>query len=180
LSLLSRSSSFQAAFQTTCMMKFQYHLIRQSNDVGHFKIELLKGHTTEEFKVFALELCVFWSKNVLEERYCPKQILLGSTINIACCFHCLCIWNNGLAADMVQTQFFCFQMTIMKNLVLSEAKTIMLCFYAIMSFSMTISCCKQVQMHLTSVTVIHFENILQRGLAGMIAVQMTFMFVVAQ
>jgi hypothetical protein len=67
---------------------------------------------------------------------------------------------------------------MMKNLVLSEPKTDMLCSYAIMFFLMTISGCKQVQMHLTSLTVIHFKNILQRGLAGTIAVQMTKMFVV--
>jgi hypothetical protein len=60
------------------MMNFQYHLIMRSNNVGHFKIEHLMAHATEEFKDFALELRVFWSKNVLEERDCPEQILLGS------------------------------------------------------------------------------------------------------
>jgi hypothetical protein len=85
-------------------------------------------------------------------------------------------FSSGNGANSV----FCFWITLMKNLVLSEAKTIMLCFYAIILFLMKISCCKQVQMHLTSLTVILFENILQHGLAGMIALQMTLMFAITR
>jgi hypothetical protein len=152
----------------------------QSNDVGHFKIEHLKGHSTEEFTDFALELCVFWSKNVSEERDCPKQILLGSMDHQYCMLLSLSLYleqwfSSGNGANL----FFCFQMTIMKNLVLSEPKTNMLCFYAILYYLMKISCCKQVRMHLTILAVIHFKNILQHGLAGMIALQMTLMLVFA-
>jgi hypothetical protein len=106
VSLLSRSSSFQAAVRTTCMMRFQYHLIMRSDDIGHFKIEHLKGHTTEDFKDFALELRVFWTKNVLEERDCPDQILLGSMDHQYCMLLSLSLYleqwfSNGNGLNLV-------------------------------------------------------------------------------
>jgi hypothetical protein len=60
------------------MLLYQYHLIARCDDVSHFKIRDLHGHTDPSFASFALQMKVTWSKNVLEERDCRDQIFFGS------------------------------------------------------------------------------------------------------
>lgn len=78
LTILSTKNSFQLRYRIPCMMKLQYHLITRGDDLGHFKTRDLKGHADPLYSLFCLQMQVFWSKNVLEERDCPDQILLGS------------------------------------------------------------------------------------------------------
>ena len=57
------------------MALWQYHLIGRIDDVVHFKISDPRSH--DRFN-FALQTKVRWSKNVMEERCCPDQILFGA------------------------------------------------------------------------------------------------------
>ena len=57
------------------MALWQYHLIGRIDDVCNFKVNDPRGHG--EFD-FCLKTKVRWSKNVMEERQCPPQILLGA------------------------------------------------------------------------------------------------------
>ena len=56
-----------------CIM--QYTLIGRIDDVAHFEVTDPQAHPNFDF---ALQTKVRWSKNVLDERKCPDQILLGS------------------------------------------------------------------------------------------------------
>jgi hypothetical protein len=103
LTILSSENSFQLRYRISTMMKLQYHLITRSDDLGHFKINHLQSHSDPRFCSFALQIKVFWSKNVLEERDCPDQILLGSMDSGFCILLALSIYleswftcNKGL------------------------------------------------------------------------------------
>ena len=54
---------------------FQFHLIARIDDTCQFMLNELRGHY-----LFPFTLCrrMRWSKNVLEERHCPSQIILAS------------------------------------------------------------------------------------------------------
>ena len=76
--LLERSNAtdFHRRHKVPCMNKFQFHIIGRADDICQIETEDLREH--EKFKAFALQTAVSWSKNVLEERDCPDQILLGA------------------------------------------------------------------------------------------------------
>ena len=57
------------------MALWQYHLIGRVDDVTNFKTADPRGHSSF---YFALKTRVRWSKNVMEERQCPPQILMGA------------------------------------------------------------------------------------------------------
>ncbi|KAA8497596.1 hypothetical protein FVE85_5181 [Porphyridium purpureum] len=62
-------------FKYSAICRLQFHLIARRDDTCRaFKCNLLQH---ERFK-FALTMKLAWSKNVLEERDCPRQILLAS------------------------------------------------------------------------------------------------------
>ena len=85
-------------YRLTTMMKFQYHMIARADDLGHFKISDLRSHSNSLHSLFALQIQVFWSKNVIKERKCPNQILLGSMdprYSVYCC-NFLFTWKTGL------------------------------------------------------------------------------------
>jgi hypothetical protein len=63
------------------MALWQYHLIGRVDDVANFKVADPRGHGDYDF---ALKTRVRWSKNVMEERQCPPQILLGSMDPLFC------------------------------------------------------------------------------------------------
>jgi hypothetical protein len=56
-------------------------LIGRVDDVANFKIADPHGHGDY---YFALKTRVRWSKNVMEERQCPPQILLGAMDPLFC------------------------------------------------------------------------------------------------
>ena len=71
-------NNFNNFYRFTCMMKFQYHLIGRCDDMGNFLIRDIHSHSNPNLALVALQTKVYWSKNVLEERNCPDQILFGS------------------------------------------------------------------------------------------------------
>jgi hypothetical protein len=72
------TETFQYKYRYYTMILYQYYLIARCDDVGHFMIKDLHGHTDLRFSDFALQTKVSWSKNVYEERDCPDQIFFGS------------------------------------------------------------------------------------------------------
>jgi hypothetical protein len=64
------------------MIKFQLHLIGRSDDTAHVKKSVLEQST--QFPEY-LTVQMRWSKNVQEEKDCPKQIILGSMNTTYCC-----------------------------------------------------------------------------------------------
>mmetsp|Transcript_3711 Transcript_3711/g.5065 ORF Transcript_3711/g.5065 Transcript_3711/m.5065 type:complete len:468 (-) Transcript_3711:47-1450(-) len=72
--------------------KFQFHMVARVDDVAHFEEVDLKPNP--EFD-FALLSRMGWSKNVLEERDAPDQIILGAFNSFFCCLLGLAIYLEG-------------------------------------------------------------------------------------
>ena len=68
-------------FRYPMMALWQYHLIGRVDDVCNFKMNDPRGHGDFDF---CLKTQVRWSKNVMEERQCPPQILLGAMDPLFC------------------------------------------------------------------------------------------------
>ena len=63
------------------ILKFQFNLIARCDDSAHFKKEELKPNANFPF---ALNAHMCWSKNILEERKTPDQIMLGASNKNIC------------------------------------------------------------------------------------------------
>ncbi len=57
------------------MNLWQFHLIGRADDTYYFEMQDLKGH---QIYGFALQTRVRWLKNLIDERKCPDQIILGA------------------------------------------------------------------------------------------------------
>lgn len=87
--ILNRSNDPKKRFMAPAAGKFQFHMVARVDDVAHFEEEDLKPNP--EFD-FALLSRMGWSKNVLEERDAPDQIILGSFNSEFCCMLGLAIY----------------------------------------------------------------------------------------
>ena len=76
LRILQGHDDFHRRHRIPCMKKLQFHIIGRADDISNLETMDLRQH--DKFKAFALQTKVSWSKNVLEERACPDQILLGA------------------------------------------------------------------------------------------------------
>ena len=76
--LEENQENFNNYYRYTTMLKFQYHIIGRSDDLGNFETLDLKSHTNPLFSHVAIMTNVKWSKNVTEERDCPDQHLFAS------------------------------------------------------------------------------------------------------
>ena len=76
LRLLEACDDFSRKHRLPTMKKLQFHIIGRADDVSNLETADLREH--DKFKNFCLQTKVSWSKNVLEERECPDQILLGA------------------------------------------------------------------------------------------------------
>jgi hypothetical protein len=72
------------------MLKTQFHIIGRTDDITNLETNDLQSH--DKLGNFALQTKVSWSKNVMEERECPDQILIGAAdtdfcvlLGLACC-----------------------------------------------------------------------------------------------
>jgi hypothetical protein len=81
LQLLKAKDDWKCQRRYPMMALWQYHLIGRVDDVANFKTSDPRGHGDYDF---ALKTKVRWSKNVMEERQCPPQILLGSMDPMFC------------------------------------------------------------------------------------------------
>jgi hypothetical protein len=62
--------------------KFQYNMIARVDDTAKFRLEHLKGF--QQFPDFGVIARLCWSKNVMEERDAPDQILIGASDHRYC------------------------------------------------------------------------------------------------
>ena len=86
------------------MALWQYHLIGRIDDVCNFKVNDPRGHGDFDF---ALKTKVRWSKNVMEERQCPPQILLGAMDPLFCLLLNLAVYlEEMLCRDPNQLYLF--------------------------------------------------------------------------
>lgn len=59
-----------------CMMKLHTHLIARVDDISNLETMDIRNHPN--FPDTCLQTKVSWSKNVMDERECPPQILIGA------------------------------------------------------------------------------------------------------
>ena len=78
--LRSQTSPF-AKYTAAGYFAFQFHMIGRLDDVAHFSHTDLTPHAKFDF---ALKSKMCWSKNVLEERSAPSQIVLGARDSSFC------------------------------------------------------------------------------------------------
>jgi hypothetical protein len=95
LRLLEGHGDFHRRHKVTAMMKVQFHIIGRADDICNIETGDMREHAQKEFASFALQTKVSWSKNVMEERDCPDQILLGANdadfcvlLGMACYLEC--------------------------------------------------------------------------------------------
>lgn len=74
--LLEKDNDFHCRQRVPCMAKLQFHIIARGDDISNIETSDLREH--EMYGDFSLQTKVSWSKNVLEERDCPDQILIGA------------------------------------------------------------------------------------------------------
>ena len=70
------SETFNLQVRIPCILKFQVHLIARVDDAAHVLMSELRAHGLFDY---ALQVCLRWMKNCLEERDAPEQIILGSS-----------------------------------------------------------------------------------------------------
>jgi Transcriptional activator of glycolytic enzymes len=72
------------------MLCYQFAMIGRLDDCTQALAENLECH--DKFPTYALKSKITWSKNVLDERDAPWQILLGSLLTVYCVFVNVGIW----------------------------------------------------------------------------------------
>ena len=77
----NRQGIYNERFMAPTAMKFQFNMVARIDDTAHFQKEELKPNPRFDFTLLA-QMC--WSKNVLEERSAPDQILLGANNRTYC------------------------------------------------------------------------------------------------
>lgn len=87
--LLNGEQGVKKRFMLPAAAKFQFQMVARVDDVAHFKEEDLKPHPQFDFVLHAR---MGWSKNVLEERDAPDQIILGAFNSYFCCILGLAIF----------------------------------------------------------------------------------------
>lgn len=74
--MLRGSSDSLKKFGFTALVILQFHFIARVDDTSALMVDEIKAHPT--YKDFALRCRLCWSKNVLEERAAPPQIMFGA------------------------------------------------------------------------------------------------------
>jgi len=72
------------------IMNYQYHMIARIDDTAQAFVENIKAH--DRFPTFVLKGKLNWSKNVLEERDAPWQIVLASNDPLHCVHLSMGVW----------------------------------------------------------------------------------------
>ena len=81
INLLQSHSSFDLKYRYPMVCLWQHHLIGRLDDAANFEINDPTSHPGFNF---ALQTKVRWSKNVMEERDCPAQIVLAARESALC------------------------------------------------------------------------------------------------
>ena len=70
------SETFNLQVRIPCILKFQVHLIARVDNAAHVLMSKLRAHGMFNY---ALQVRLRWTKNCLEERDAPEQIILGAS-----------------------------------------------------------------------------------------------------
>ena len=68
-------------FKTSALLSVQWHMISRIDDMCHLRYNDFSNHL--DFP-FTLRLQLRWSKNIIEERACPHQVVLGAMDPLLC------------------------------------------------------------------------------------------------
>jgi hypothetical protein len=74
--LEAKLGNYELQGKVPTMLKVQFHIIARTDDITNLETGDLRSHN--KFGAFALQTKVSWIKNVMEERSCSDQILLGA------------------------------------------------------------------------------------------------------
>jgi hypothetical protein len=80
--LEAKYGNFEWQSKTPTMIKLQFHIIARTDDITNLEMNDLRSHDMSG--EFALQTKVSWSKNVMEERTCPDQLLIGAADTDLC------------------------------------------------------------------------------------------------
>lgn len=97
------TNNFDLASRLTAMMKLQFHIIGQTDDICHVETADLSSHA--RFPKIALQMKVSWSKNVRDERQCPDQLILGAEDPDFCVLTALGCYIESSLTDGKQKDF---------------------------------------------------------------------------
>ena len=75
LSILNESRDLKKKYMVPTALRFQFHMVARLDDICRFEEVDLKPNPQFPFTLYA-KMC--WSKNVLEERDAPDQIVIGA------------------------------------------------------------------------------------------------------
>ena len=89
LELLKEKDNILCKYGIPAMMNFQFHLIARIDCTTQVSLANLKEH--DQFD-FCLKTKLNWSKNVLEERDAPWQVMIPSMNHTRCVFLSTVIW----------------------------------------------------------------------------------------
>jgi hypothetical protein len=81
---------------------YQWHFITRCDDVCNFKVDAAKSNPLYDF---ALAQSVKWSKNVVDARNCPDQLLLASMDHKSCIFIALSVWLEYFLGNYPQAVY---------------------------------------------------------------------------
>jgi hypothetical protein len=84
------------------MLKLQFHIIGRADDISNLETDDIRAHGRFPF---CGQLKVSWSKNVMDERSCPDQILIGSFDSDFCVLIGLAIWLECSLRRRQMTKF---------------------------------------------------------------------------
>lgn len=107
LEKLNSTNDVRKQFMIPACMKMQFHLIARIDDACHMVWRELKPHP---HFTFALLVRMRWSKNVMEERDAPQQIVLGARDPKYCVLLALGIYGeiNALTGALREDSEFLF------------------------------------------------------------------------
>ena len=76
IGMATNSETFNLQVRIPSILKFQVHLIARVDDAAHVLMNEVRAHGMFDY---ALRVRVRWTKNCLEERDAPEQIILGAS-----------------------------------------------------------------------------------------------------
>ena len=104
LEVLNSRGTHTDRFMAPGALKLQFAMIARVDDTSHFKREELKSNPMQDGTLLA-QMC--WSKNVLNERDAPDQILFGADNCKYCILLAIAIHLEGICTN-AGTYCFCY------------------------------------------------------------------------
>ena len=102
LELFREHKDALSKFRNPLIGIYQWHFITRCDDVCNFKVDAAKSNPQFEF---ALAQSVKWSKNVVDARNCPDQLLLASMEHKSCIFLALSVWLEYFLGNYPQAVY---------------------------------------------------------------------------